>query len=284
MNKKKKLSLLLLILLLLGLLTAAVLASRLGNLNKKKDDSDATIAIGDDAERVNTEDSSDGDVPLEARLVVRKDAKIFCTSYEDGHVTVRSANGNKVIAPGTKWDYKFTLKNEKNASLDYKLYFSAEVEGLEKTGKFPVQARLKGPEKWAVGSSTKYVPVLKIDELVDEGVLAGGNTASYTFGWKWPFNGDNEFDTMLGNLAIDHPIILKIHIWVYAWNDEIPDKPGGDPPAPPTGDNFNIGLWMSLMIISLLVFVAVLARDRKERSAVQAFLAQTADETEEKRE
>jgi len=280
MNKKKKLSILLLILLLLGLLTAAVLASRLGNLNK--DDGDNTISIGDDSGKV---DTGDDDAPLEAELLVKKDATIFCTSYEKGHVTVLSGDGDKVIAPGTKWNYKFTLLNTKNASLDYEIHIKATVEGLEDTKNFPVLGRMRGPDKWVIGKGGRYVPVLEMPVTADKGVLAGGNTATYTFGWKWPFeSGNDELDTLLGNMTIEEPIILKIHISVYAWNDEIPDKPGGDPPAPPTGDDFNIGIWMTLMIISLFVFVAVLAKEKKERSTVQAVLSRTSGEKEERRE
>ena len=283
MNKKKKLSLLLLILLLLGLLSASVLASRLGNLNKKKDDG-VTIPIGDDAQKVSQSDE-DEDVPLEAELVIKKDATIFCTYYEDGHVTVRSGDGDEVVAPGTMRNYNFALMNTKNASLDYELYITATVEGLEDTENFPVLGRMKGPDKWVIGKGGKYVPILKMPKRADTGVLAGGNIATYTFGWKWPFeSGNDELDTMLGNMTIEEPIILKINIRIYAWNDEIPDKPGGEPPSPPTGDDFNIGFWMSLMIISLFAFVAVLAKDRKERGSVQEVIAQTAGGNEEKRE
>ena len=157
MSKKKKLSILLLILLLLGLLTAAVLASRLGNLNKKKDDGN-TISIGDDSQKVSS-DTEDEDAPLEANLMIYKDAKIFCTSYDDGRVTVLSADDDKVIAPGTKRNYKFTLYNSKNASLDYKLYVTATVEGLDNPNLLPVQARLKGPDKWVTGNYGNYIPV-----------------------------------------------------------------------------------------------------------------------------
>ena len=283
MSKKKKLSILLLILLLLGLLTAAVLASRLGNLNKKKDDGN-TISIGDDSQKVSS-DTEDDDAPLEANLMIYKDAKIFCTSYDDGRVTVLSADDDKVIAPGTKRNYKFTLYNSKNASLDYKLYVTATVEGLDNPNLLPVQARLKGPDKWVTGNYGNYIPVLDVNKAVDEGVLAGGNTATYVFGWQWLFEGNDELDTMLGNMALEEPIILKINIRVYAWNDEIPDKPGGEKPdSPPTGDDFNIGFWMSAMIISLFAFVAVLARDRKERSYVQEILSQGANEDQNQRE
>lgn len=278
MNNKKKLSILLLILLLLGLLTAAVLASRLGNLNKKKDDGN-TISIGDDSQKVSSDDE---DAPLEAELVITKDATIFSTKYDDGRVTVLSNDDQKVIAPGTKRGYKFTLHNSKNASLDYIVYVTAKVEGLDNPRMLPVVARLRGPGKWVTGNYGHYIPVLDLNNIVDQGVLAGGNTATYVFGWQWPFEGNDELDTMLGNMALEDPITLKINIRVYAWNDEIPDKPGGE--VPPTGDDFNIGFWMAAMVISLFAFVAVLARDRRERSRVQEFLAKASDVSEDKRE
>jgi len=281
MNNKKKLSILLLILLLLGLLTAAVLASRLRNMNKNKDDG-TTISIGDDARKVSNSDGED--VPLEADLVVKRDLTMFCTYYEDGHVTVRSAGGDKVIAPGTKWDYKFSVMNNKSASLDYEMYMTVTVECENEFDYFPVQGRLKGPEKWLFGSAKKYIPLKEVGMRVDEGVLAAGHVANYKFGWKWPFEGNDELDTMLGNLTAETPITVKIVIWIYAWNDEIPDKPGGERPSPPTGDDFNIAVWMTVMVLSLFAFVAVLAKDRKEQSKVQSVLARVAEKGEEKRE
>ena len=88
---------------------------------------------------------------------------------------------------------------------------------------------------------------------------------------------------MLGNTSFTNPIVLKLNIWVYAWNDKIPDKPGGEP-VPPTGDDFNIGIWMSLIIISMLVFIAVLARDRKKRGNARELIDKTSDDDEIKRE
>ena len=282
MNKgKKKLSILLLILLLLGLLTAAVLASRLGNLNKKKDDGTVTIPIGDDAKKVS---EADEDAPLEAEIKVESEGSIFRVSYDTGRVTVFSSNGEKLVAPGTKWNYKFKLINTKNTTLDYELYVSATVEGLEDQSLLPITARLKGPEKWVVGGAKEYVPLLDVNKIRDVGVLAADHSASYSFGWQWPFEGDDELDTMLGNMTVEEPIRVKILIWVYAWTDEIPDKPGGDPPSPPTGDDFNIGLWMSVMIISLFVFVAVLGRDKKKRFCAREAILMPSGANEDQRE
>ena len=80
---------------------------------------------------------------------------------------------------------------------------------------------------------------------------------------------------MLGNMAVDKDLVLTIRFVIRAVEDENPDRPGG---IPPTGDDFNIALWMGLMIVSLLVFIAVLAREKKRLTPAQVLLAQITEE------
>lgn len=283
---KKQLSILLLILLVLGLLSAAVLASRLGNQKNQKKDDGNTIPIGDDAERVSEDGEEDPDKPLEAELKVIHDDNLFRVSYSNdtGKVTVLSSEGDKVIAPGTIRYYNFSLLNTKDVSLDYELHVTVTIEGTDYV--IPVVARLKGPDKWVSGKGAAFVPVLDLNDLRERGVLAGGNRADYRFTWKWPFKeGEeaDEFDTMLGNLAMEGDLILRIRISIYAWTDEIPDKPGGYDPSPGTGESFNVTFWVTLMVLSLFAFVAVLARDKRRQTPVQEALGY-AEANQDKRE
>lgn len=284
----KTLSAILLLLLLLGLASAAVLASRIGDLTKR-DDGTESIPIGDNASKDTDgsgSDATDSEGNQEAELVFKKDLFIFKTSYnnENGEVTVLSGDGRKVVAPGTSWSYKFSLENVKDVSLNYSVSVQVIIEGteiLEIDSAFPVQARMKGPADWLRGEGGAYVPVAELDGLKDNGVLASGNKADYRLTWKWPFesgeDGDS-LDTLLGDLsALKGDVSLTIRINIYATDSTDPDEPGGEP-IPPTGDDFSIGLWLSMMIISFFVFVAVLSREKRKLSPVQQALAAGRDD------
>ena len=300
---KKKLSIILLILLFLGLLTAAVLASRMGFFTKQDAKNYYDISndtggnTGSDVVSQTTEEqtANDTNAPGDERadgVVIVEEVKIFKVSYnETGEVTVKTCDGDKLIAPGTNWKYDFTVRNTETFSMDYTLRVEAFVTGTELT--LPVLGRMKGPNGWMTAGEGEYVPVLELDGLSHNGVLAGGNTEDYKLSWKWPFESGvgsdleaaDAFDTMLGNLAVDEDLVLTIRFYIYAEADIDPEQPGGDKPySPGTGDDFRIGFWLAAMIISLLVFIAVLAREKKERTAVQEALAYGVGERENKEE
>lgn len=285
-GNKKKLSILLLILLLLGLLTAAVLASRLSNQTKKKQDN--YVDVNNGADKVTNTDVSSGATSADTAtqyadgVIIVEKVEIFKISYnETGEVTVQTCDGDKLIAPGTDWEYDFTVRNTESFTMDYTLSVEAFVRGTDLT--LPVLGRMKGPKGWMSAGEGDYVPVLDLDGLSNSGVLAGGHTEPYHLDWRWPFesaSGDgleeaDAFDTMLGNMAVDKDLVLTIRFVIRAVEDENPDRPGG---IPPTGDDFNIALWMGLMIVSLLVFIAVLAREKKRLTPAQALLAQITEE------
>ena len=279
-NKKKRLAIILLILLLLGLLTAAILASCLGFFTKKEQknyididrDNDHSVSSQAQEESVN-----------EKGVVILDEVDIFKVSYDEtGEYAVETCDGDKLIAPGSDWSYDLTLRNMRSVAMDYTLRVEAFVRGTDLT--LPVLGRMKGPDnKWMTGAEGNFVPVLTFDGLKYKGVLSGGYMDSFKLDWRWPFesaSGDeleaaDAFDTMLGNMAVDQDLVLTIRFIVYAEEDENPDAPGG---IPPTGDDFNITLWMTLMILSLFVFLAVLAKDRKRLTPAQEYLARIAAE------
>ena len=84
--------------------------------------------------------------------------------------------------------------------------------------------------------------------------------AKYTLCWSWPFDGDDEFDTMLGNLAAKgEELTVKVAFNVTAAYD--PNVWGG---SPITGDSSNIGLWVAFFVISAFTLIILLFLRKKE--------------------
>ncbi|MBO4421903.1 MAG: hypothetical protein J5879_00575 [Clostridia bacterium] len=205
------------------------------------------------------------------------DVEIFKIAYENDELvtTVNSFNNtDKVIAPGTSNDYSFTLKNSGTVSLDYILQVDAFFEGTDYI--IPVEAKMydyKG--KYLAGSSDTWVPVKELDTIEESGVLAAGKIADYTLKWQWPFerfDGDgldanDEYDTMLGNLAADGEE-LKLHIIIktVAEVDENPDEPGGDD-NPGTGEGMMIPVIIAVAVIALVAIIVLAVGKRKNNWA-----------------
>ena len=106
--------------------------------------------------------------------------------------------------------------------------------------------------KYIIGSETSWENVLNVSpERVNEtGELSVGNKMPYEFLWQWPYeHGDDAFDTMLGNLAVDEDLTLTVEINVLATADEYAD--GGFA----TGDDTNINVTLMTTIGSFAMFI-----------------------------
>lgn len=193
------------------------------------------------------------------------DVEIFRVSYKNGsgQVTVNSANGDKLLAPGTSNQYHFTLENTGNVDLKYTMTMEAYFSHNDTP--IPVHARVvdyKGD--YLLGSPEKSVDVLELNNVEKKGTLAAGYVAPYTLEWEWPFEVDDQYDTMLGNLAVDEDITLTIVIRTTA--SYTPDPAGG---IPKTGDTSNIQLAFTVMVTSgaaLLVILFLPKRKQEEQN------------------
>ena len=201
--------------------------------------------------------------------------EIFKLSYDEtGKVTVIGAKGNedKLIAPGTSNLYQFTLQNPGDIALDYTLTMEAYVTGTDLW--IPVNVRVWDyTNKYILGSSDSMVEVLELNAVNESAELGAGRYAVYTLEWEWPFEwGDDEYDTMLGNLAVDEDIELHIVINTVAAYDEEPENPNSGLIKPPnTGDDSQLVLLSLLCVGSFAGFCgmifAVIKSDRKKKQA-----------------
>lgn len=197
--------------------------------------------------------------------------EIFRISYVNGEqvITVKSDNGDKVIAPGTENSYTFKLKNTGNVALDYTVevdaYFTpADIE-------IPITGRLNRYDgKWVVGGKDEYVKVPVLDTAEDNGTLGAGKYTYYTLDWLWPFeSGNDELDTMLGNLATEQDLVFTLVIKTSATESDNPYDDSGITP-PQTGDNTNLALWISLAAGSFAMMMFLLFYRNKEKQCFYA--------------
>lgn len=187
------------------------------------------------------------------------DVEIFRISYENGEaqVTVQSGNGDQVLAPGTENSYTFTLQNTGNVNLDYTL----QVEAYFSHGDLaiPVVARLVDyDDHYLVGSESDYAPVLELNSVDIKNSLTAGYIAPYTLQWQWPFEGDDAYDTLLGNTAVDEDITLTIVIRTTA-------EYGGEGGMPETGDNTQLLVPAIVLVASFGGLLAVLLIPKRRR-------------------
>lgn len=197
--------------------------------------------------------------------------EIFRISYENGEkvVTVHSDDGDKLIAPGTENSYTFKLKNTGNVALDYTVevdaYFTpADIE-------IPVVARLNRYDgEWIVGGREEYDDVPTLDKAEDKASLGAGKYTYYTLDWMWPFeSGNDEYDTMLGNMAVDEDLIFTIKIKTTAEANVDPTVDDGITP-PQTGDNTQLALWIVIAVSSFVVFIILVIIQKKEKRRSKA--------------
>lgn len=189
--------------------------------------------------------------------------EIFRISYdnETGETTVRSLDGDKVLAPGVGSSYSFELENTGNVSLDYTMEMDAWFSDTEYP--IPVFVRVcDANDRWLLGSEGEMVEVLRLAEVKESGTLAAGFVRGYTLEWEWPFELDDVYDTMLGNLAVEEDITLTIQIRTTATYSDDPQAPGGDNPA--TGDTGRVGMYAILMVVSLGGILFILLPHGKE--------------------
>ena len=197
--------------------------------------------------------------------------EIFRISYVNGDqiITVNSDNGDKIIAPGTENSYTFKLKNTGDVALDYTVevdaYFTpADIE-------IPITGRLNRYDgKWVVGGKDEYAKVPVLDTAEDNGTLGAGKYTYYTLDWLWPFeSGNDELDTMLGNLATEQDLIFTIVIKTTATESDNPYDDSGITP-PQTGDNTNLALWITLAVSSFAMMIFLLFFQNKEKRRYDA--------------
>ncbi len=189
--------------------------------------------------------------------------ELFNISYENGEGKITVDGGDtKVVAPGTYGSYSFTLDNPGEFALEYSLDLSA-FWGFSQC-EIPIKVRFRTAEgDYAVGSADSYEDVINLNGYMCDSTLGAGRQHTYVLEWEWAFEGDDEYDTFLGNVALEQEVTLTIQIETNAKQSTDPDNSSGDLPV--TGDDSSTLRWLILAFLGMGGIYAVLA-GKKRRS------------------
>lgn len=197
-----------------------------------------------------------------------KSVQVFQSSYQNGEgkVTVASQQGNKLFAPGTTAQYTFAMQNDGNVAVDYltDLQLVLQVSGNAVDGSdFPVKVRLFNDKgDYLIGSSDSYTSVSQAVNKGYLGLLGANSFDVYTLELHWPFNGNDDVDSALGNLAHQVDVSLTLNINVYAEESADPTAQGGNK-VNDSGNQEYGGtvrwLWLILLIINCSVLIFYVA-------------------------
>lgn len=213
--------------------------------------------------------------------------ELFKAEYTNanGEVTVKSADGRKVIAPGTEGSYTFSLKNTGNASADYKIWVEAELSS-DMTG-VPLQTRMSSDSGWLLGGKNSWEQAEDLDGVSTSESIGAGKTAEYTIYWQWPFErGDDAADTALGNEAVSQEMTYTVTIYTLTASatggdstDQTDESNQTNQPnqkeqpkknfwnAVKTGDYAQVMLWIVVLIISagVVIYLVILKKRKNDR-------------------
>ena len=203
--------------------------------------------------------------------------ELFKADYTNanGEVAVKSADGRKVIAPGTEGSYTFSLKNTGNASADYKIWVEAELSS-DMTG-VPLQTRMSSDSGWLLGGKNSWEQAEDLDGVSTTENIGAGRTAEYTIYWQWPFEqGDDAADTQLGDLSASQYASQEMSytVTIYTLTAASPGSDSDDQSKTPlypllhptkTGDDTPVALWTAVLVISagILIILFIILRKRK---------------------
>ena len=197
--------------------------------------------------------------------VYHKEIQVFYAEYgKDGEITVKSDFGDKVVAPGTENSYNLYVRNVGKVPISYILEAESRIT-VDVNGnqiEIPVEASFYTPRSsYLLGGEESLENLGKLDGVKDSSGLSPEHQAKYTLCWSWPFDGDDEFDTLLGNLAAEgEELTVKVAFNVTAAYN--PNAGGG---SPITGGSSNIGLWVALFVISTFTLIILLFLRKREQ-------------------
>lgn len=193
---------------------------------------------------------------------IDKNGVIQLSMFDSGYVNVKSADGGKVVAPGTGKTTNILLKNTVSGSIRY----TAVLYRLDDT-KVPIVAGLTGPDP---AVTDYYLPNGVAKEQVVSavgGTVNGGSVKTLDISWNWKFSKDDEgdaHDTMLGNKSPADEVEYGLYIVV---EDDNYYGGGGINNClvvpPKSGDNSAV----KLLVLSVLALCAILSFTHRDKRA-----------------
>lgn len=201
--------------------------------------------------------------------------ELFKAEYQnaDGIVTVKSADGSKIIAPGTEGSYTFSLKNTSDDSSNYKIWVESNLNS-KLTG-VPIEMRMSDSHEWLLGGKNSWEQAEDLDGVATTDKIAAGKSEEYTIYWQWPFEQNiNMADTSFIGASVNQELSYTVTIHTLATaavDDEAADSKDQTLESVgkqiretvKTGDHTQILLWTVLLIVSAGFLYYLFAAKRK---------------------
>jgi len=176
---------------------------------------------------------------------------VFAVEYENesGEVTIKGADGKKVIAPGSRVEYTLRLRNTDKVALDYA--FTPELKHTTRYD-LPIMIRLLDPnDEYVIGSETEWVMLQDVKSVECTGTLMENETVEYIFQWQWPYEwGEDEYDTYLASIRSEDNLGVSFSFGIHSEaNTEIKANGGFF--------SSHAGRMTVIVIIAILLAVAI---------------------------
>ena len=178
---------------------------------------------------------------------------LFSITYQNdsGEITVHGLDEQKVVAPGTSVEYTIRLRNKDKVALDYSL-----IPDVTYTSEYavPVVFRMLNDNgEYVIGSAKSWLTAEEIGQLSEQDTLLRNESTEYVFQWKWDFEGDDAYDTLLGNESTRENVGLSVSFTLLAEANTTLDVNGGL-----RGSGLGDILFNALALLLLLIAIALL--------------------------
>lgn len=179
---------------------------------------------------------------------------LFHAIYDDAV----DGQGENVVAPGTEGVNILRLKNNSETTITY----TAVLYCIKSNQELPVEVSLQG-QGFADTDSYKLPYQIPREDVIRAvtGTLRADRIQDFDIFWLWQFETSeeqNQIDTILGNKDELDNITVGVYIVVE-------DNGLVDPEAPPkTGDESQLAMYLTLMIISLCVLILLVWDHHRE--------------------
>ncbi|MBQ9861148.1 MAG: hypothetical protein IJO75_02700 [Clostridia bacterium] len=161
----------------------------------------------------------------------------------------------KGVMPGDSLTQKITVKNDADNKVKVKIYMrslGAHEDSMEFLSQMGLTVQHSDDNTMAYMFDAAANETAQLTDWVCLGTLYSGGEVNLDVTLNVPTSLDNEYQSKIGYLDWEFRI------------EEFPAEPG-DPEPPQTGDNFRMGLWLTLLISSLATFLILLVWRKKDR-------------------
>ena len=178
---------------------------------------------------------------------------IFSAEYEDesGFKLMASNNGDLIIGPGASTEYDIRIKNDDDVALDYT--FKPVVDIVVPEGqKLPLRMKLISHEgEYLIGDKKTWGTFEDFANLTNyKATIPEGEVHKYTLEWEWPYDEDDERDTIFGNMP-EGEVSVSVGMNLHAETNLSAAANG-------TWLDYGVERFLILMIFFILLLIAII--------------------------